>query len=457
MERDMKLARSFFIAPLALCLASTVHAEPDLICSEIISAVTFGFVDGKMAYSFGTTVCNIGDVPIRYEDNTNRHPLITQTLYKLADGQMTQIGIGFVRHTSLPLSSNLCGLDCSAGSFDELGAGCSDTTSALINGVQGIMGPRREVEAQSGFFPYPFTSINQSGDAIYKRLQVDIDDVSDPNALYFVETQVITSDESTIESRNNNTSYRQVEFSIGSASASLVGPTYSQQPAINAWRDHGMGIGNPDPDVLIVDIQIPGLGFVHVASRLEQINDSAFQTSYLVHNQNGSTGMVGFVVPLIGDASDYQFLDVDYHDDSDGLIDDTDWTVTNIGCGFVSWDIVHSGNVFLNNELRWGTSYFYQLTSDDEPTVSQGSGVYLDFGDNYGLVFVEGIHAALNSDFVCEADLTGDGDLNFFDITVFLSRFGESDPSVDFNSDGVLNFFDVSMFLNLFNAGCPCS
>jgi len=55
----------------------------------------------------------------------------------------------------------------------------------------------------------------------------------------------------------------------------------------------------------------------------------------------------------------------------------------------------------------------------------------------------------------CVADLTGDGMLDFFDVSEFLSRFSQMDPSVDMNSDGTWDFFDVSMYLQEFSAGCP--
>ena len=55
----------------------------------------------------------------------------------------------------------------------------------------------------------------------------------------------------------------------------------------------------------------------------------------------------------------------------------------------------------------------------------------------------------------CDADLTGDGMLNFFDISAFLSAFASQDPVADFNGDGSFNFFDVSAFLSAFGLGCP--
>ncbi len=55
----------------------------------------------------------------------------------------------------------------------------------------------------------------------------------------------------------------------------------------------------------------------------------------------------------------------------------------------------------------------------------------------------------------CPADLTGDGNLDFFDISAFLNAFSAQDPAADFTGDGNFDFFDVSAFLNAFNAGCP--
>ena len=55
----------------------------------------------------------------------------------------------------------------------------------------------------------------------------------------------------------------------------------------------------------------------------------------------------------------------------------------------------------------------------------------------------------------CPADLTGDGSLDFFDVSAFLSAFGAGDLAADFTGDGTLDFFDVSAFLGAFSAGCP--
>ncbi len=55
----------------------------------------------------------------------------------------------------------------------------------------------------------------------------------------------------------------------------------------------------------------------------------------------------------------------------------------------------------------------------------------------------------------CPADFTGDGVLDFFDVSMFLSAYNDADPIADFNADGMYDFFDVSAFISAYQAGCP--
>lgn len=55
----------------------------------------------------------------------------------------------------------------------------------------------------------------------------------------------------------------------------------------------------------------------------------------------------------------------------------------------------------------------------------------------------------------CPADVDGDGNLSFFDVSEFITGFLSMDPASDWNNDSVFDFFDVSAFLLAFNAGCP--
>jgi len=54
---------------------------------------------------------------------------------------------------------------------------------------------------------------------------------------------------------------------------------------------------------------------------------------------------------------------------------------------------------------------------------------------------------------VCLPDINGDGMVNFFDVSAFLTGYNAG--TLDFNGDGSINFFDVSAFLTAYNAGCP--
>ncbi|MDF1808065.1 MAG: GC-type dockerin domain-anchored protein [Phycisphaerales bacterium] len=56
----------------------------------------------------------------------------------------------------------------------------------------------------------------------------------------------------------------------------------------------------------------------------------------------------------------------------------------------------------------------------------------------------------------CPVDIAAPcGALNFFDVSLFLSRFSAMDSSADLNNDGALNFFDISTFLSIYSGGCP--
>ncbi len=56
----------------------------------------------------------------------------------------------------------------------------------------------------------------------------------------------------------------------------------------------------------------------------------------------------------------------------------------------------------------------------------------------------------------CQADFTGDGSLNFFDLAAYLDLYNAGDPGADLVAPtGVLNFFDLAAYLDMYNAGCP--
>jgi hypothetical protein len=110
-------------------------------------------------------------------------------------------------------------------------------------------------------------------------------------------------------------------------------------------------------------------------------------------------------------------------------------------------------------EITWytidagGTSSIAGGSFDLAGTIGQPDAGDEMTGGNFSLT--GGFWAGVNNAPPCPADLTGDGLLNFFDVSAFLSAFAAMDPIADFNPDGVFNFFDVSAFLGAFAAGCP--
>ncbi len=80
-----------------------------------------------------------------------------------------------------------------------------------------------------------------------------------------------------------------------------------------------------------------------------------------------------------------------------------------------------------------------------------------DMGNQLGTLTVSGTATIVASGSApsCPADLTGDGVLDFFDVSAFLGAYSSMDPTADFDGNGVFDFFDVSAFLGAFSAGCP--
>ena len=54
----------------------------------------------------------------------------------------------------------------------------------------------------------------------------------------------------------------------------------------------------------------------------------------------------------------------------------------------------------------------------------------------------------------CEADITGNGELNIFDFLAFQNLFDDGDVRADFDGDGALTIFDFLAFQTAFDAGC---
>jgi len=104
------------------------------------------------------------------------------------------------------------------------------------------------------------------------------------------------------------------------------------------------------------------------------------------------------------------------------------------------------------SDQEGGDFYGYSVAvSDDFAIIGADGNDDFWWGPDAGAAYL----IELNCEAQCPADLTGDGTLDFFDISAFLTAFSANDPAADFTSDGIFDFFDISAFLQAFTAGCP--
>ena len=173
---------------------------PDVIVGNLHQTDRYGPVGDITAFSLGTVSCNIGTCWLDWFGSpSNMHPVIGQNMFRLKDGRFEQLGQSWLKHGFTALDQNFCSNDC----IDTTGepprsAVLRPVFAQFLNGQQSNLGPKFEVDAATGFHPHPVTDIGNTGNAIFKRLQVHNDDL-DPDlnesALYFVEGQYVTEDD----------------------------------------------------------------------------------------------------------------------------------------------------------------------------------------------------------------------------------------------------------------------
>ena len=139
--------------------AAETLAGPDVIVGAIPDVAKYGAANvggvTYMAYAFGSTSCNIGTAQLDWYAGTSDHPVIPQNAYRIKGGRFEQIGLSWMKHGFCALQESLCGSCTPAGSGcpSLLGVGCSDPYTAGLNGNQGDLGPRFEVNPSTGAFP----------------------------------------------------------------------------------------------------------------------------------------------------------------------------------------------------------------------------------------------------------------------------------------------------------------
>ncbi|MEK6702391.1 MAG: hypothetical protein AABZ53_09020 [Planctomycetota bacterium] len=371
MKRKMK-------AMLALCaagFAGVAHAQtvgPDVIVGDLPEVSNLGASGGFHAYAVGTTSCNLGNQRLTWISNNNQHPVISQNAYRLNNGRFEQIGQAWLKHGFCALQGTVCG-SCSPNpsGCPALGVGCSDPYSSGLNGSQGGLGPKSEVNVSTGYFPYPFV-LQGTGDAtLKKRLVIRDTDLDLPGSLYFTSSMYVQPEDAGSHNNNNNQSYRRITFDAN-RQMSIVDSTQRTKPAIFAWRDHGLGVNQPDPDVQLTAVDITGDGRFWVGSKAINLGGGQWRYEYSIENLTSDRSASGFSVPFPAGSvvTNAYFHDVDYAFGEPYVL--TDWTNT-LSSTSIEWNSqTHAQNVNAN-ALRWDTIYTYSFVCNVPPAAGQAT------------------------------------------------------------------------------------
>ena len=432
---------------------------PDVIAGSITGPQKWGTIGGVTSYSIGTESCNIGDEDLLWDDElndgtpANLHPLMGQNIFRLKDGRFEQLGQSWLKHAFLALNlSGLCSNNCQPSSLGSngLGPGCNDPYSAGLNGSQTGLGPKFEVNPVKGEYPWPFTGDGQSGNSLYKRIQVNNDDLNpslNPGALYFGEGQYISPDDAAAGNDDNNASYRRINvgsFSGGGYNLSFTGSTQRGKPAIQAWQDF-------DPAVTLEYFDVPFDGRYIVGYKVTDNGDGTWHYEYAIQNLNGDRAAGSFSVPIGAGVTvtNVGFHDVDYH--SGEPFDNTDWNAT-VTSDSVTWSSPNPHSVDPNsNALRWGTLYNFRFDADSPPeNVDTVLGMFKPSATNE--FAIPGAGPASLAD--CVADTNGDGVLSPADFSAWVAAFNAMAPECDQNDDGACSPADFSAWVSNYNAGC---
>ncbi len=349
---------AFALVATAFVSPTRVSAQPDVIVAELPSTVHYGPVGSVHSYAVGTTSCNLGSSILQWVSSNNQHPVITQNVFRLANDRFEMIGQGWLKHGFCALSGTVCG-PCASTPCDTLGVGCSDPYSASLNGSQSGLGPKSEINASTGVFPYPFTAQGTTGNDIYKRIQVAESDLTTPSARYFVTSHYITPDEPPHGTDLNNESYREVTVS-GSFALNVSGPTEREKYAVEAWRDI-------DASVTLSNVDVAGDGRFVVGAKAVP-DGSLWRYEYAIENYNSDRGADGLSIPIPAGATvtAIGFKDIDYH--SGEIYSNTDWSAADNGTS-VDWASPETYGANPNtNALRWDTLYNFWFTCDLAPT-----------------------------------------------------------------------------------------
>jgi hypothetical protein len=425
-EPGRACAVAFGLGVIGLLPAASVGSGPDVVLSDIHSTTNFGIQGGIRAYSIGTQTCNIGDANLMWSSQGT--PAMAMNMYRLHDGRLMQIGLGWCKHaSSANAQQGLCGT-CNGEDGSVLGVGCMDVYGAMYNGGQARMGPRSGIDPYTGSFsPLPggFTFA-----PIERRLQVaqvNLMESAFPSALYFVEGVYVATDDAAAGNGFNNATFKRVGVEPGTYNLTLEGSAV-HRPAIFAWRDAAEDLDGSDPDVTINTVDIPGEGRIFVGCRVIHLGTGMWRYEYAVYNLSSEKAIGAFSIPLwAGVTVSAPGSSAPVYHSGEG-VSNAPWTVESDACS-IRWRPLEGYDENpAANAVRWGTMHNFWFTSSSPPAeveVSMGS-------------FKPHVPGSVT--------------------TILPGPGGGSWCAGDFNRDGSLDPDDLADFIVcFFGAGCSCA
>ncbi len=477
-EADPALGRQ---APALADQGTRVSTGPDVVLSNINGTGNYtsgGSVNGVLGFSLGTTACNWGDAPVDWRSTDNRHPVISQHMYRLwaptgAQGaaggwRIEQVGVSWVKHGSCASQLTLCG-PCGQSPFtcsDTLSPNCADPYFASLNGLQSTLGPRTAINPSTGGFVFPYPDPPAAATAVDRRLQVLADDMDPalyPGARYIIEGQYVAADDARAGNGLNNVTTRTLLYNWNASLrvVSFLTPNGDDQigvPAIRAWAA-------TDPTVTVVEIDTAGEGLfpdgapaggrLLVACGVADLGNGMWRYEYAVQNLTSDRGVRSFAVPMPAGAT---VSNVGFHGSrlhsGDGIgstaaapvtADSTPWSATRSG-GALTWSTSAFAETQNANALRWGMLFNFRFDADAPPSAGAAAlPVRLGlFKPSTPAGFADEVRAGVRAPICLLAgDVNGDGAVNFLDLNLVLSGYGAG-----------FGMEDLARVLSSYGVGC---
>ncbi|HVU64816.1 MAG TPA: GC-type dockerin domain-anchored protein [Phycisphaerales bacterium] len=423
---------------------------PDVTVFDLIDVANYGASGNISAFAVGTNACNPGCQPVSWIASTNQHPVVAQNMYRLMNGRFEQVGQSWLKHTFASTNSGGCG-SCQQppNGGAQLGVGCSDAYGSGLNGSQGGLGPRSQVNATTGAYPYPFTAPAVTDTTIDRRLQVyttDVTPAQNPGARYFVECHYVTADDAAVNNGLNNATYREVTAStLLNSSPSFASGSHWRSPGIQAWKDADAAV-----TLLPADYDVGGItARFLVAAKATDNGNGTWHYEYAIQNLNSDRSGGSFTVPTPAGVA---ISNIGFHapfSHSGEPYSNAPWTSAHSGgvLTFATDNYAANANA---NALRWGTLYTFRFDASTAPSTGSVSIGLFKPGSPSSLA-VSGIPVPSAA---CAPDFNQNGTLEVADIFAFLNAWFSGDPRADFNGINGLEVADIFAFLNAWFAGC---